>query len=88
MPHIRFRIRTLMIAIAAVAVLLSLVRFLSQHQVLLDMSFGLLVFVRTSACILVAPFVVDWLVSAQIRASSRCLPPREEPNEIGEAERA
>jgi hypothetical protein len=77
-----------MIAIAAVAVLLSLVRFVSQHPVLLGISFGLLLLFGTTACILVTPFAVDWLAGAQNRASSRFLPPREEPNEIGEAERA
>jgi hypothetical protein len=88
MSHIRFRIRTIMIAIAAVAVLLSLVRVVSQYAVLLGISFGLLLFFGTSACILVSPFAVDWLAGAQNRTSSRFLPPRDERNETGEGERA
>ncbi len=71
-----------MIAIAAVAVLLSLVRFISQRPVLLGISFGLLVLFGTSACILVTAFVVDLLAGARNQASSRFVPPREEPNEI------
>ncbi len=57
----RFRIQSIMTAIAAVAVLLSLVHFLSQHPVLLGISSGLLLLFGTSACILVWPFAVwNW----------------------------
>ena len=67
MSRIPFRIRTIMIAIAAVAVLLSLVRFISQRPVSLGISFGLLVLFGTSAWILVTAFVVDLLAGCEIK---------------------
>jgi hypothetical protein len=71
MRRFRFTIRTIMIAIAAIAVLMVLVRIALSNPVFVGVLLGILALFGPSVGLLLFPFVVDRLAAAQTRVASK-----------------
>jgi hypothetical protein len=87
MARFRFRMRTMMIAIAAAALLMGLVRFALQDPMILGISGGVLFWFGTSGAILITPFVVHRLDKAHVRVSPQSPPRTHARSPAGEAEK-
>ena len=87
MRRFRFKIRTLMITVATLAVVMVPARIAVYNQMVLGGMLGTLCFLGIIVAILVVPAAVGRGEAAQNRSSSKPPPSTEEWNSSGEAER-
>lgn len=83
----QLRIRTIMIAIAAFAVLMVPVRIALHNAAIVGVAFGVIALLGPSIGLSVFPFVLDKFAGPQSRVSSKLRPFADERNSSGEPKR-
>ena len=74
MPPIRFRLRTMMIAVAVAAAVMGVVRFAREYRFEFAVLVATLVLFSPTICLLLIPFAVDRLAEMRSRVMSKSTP--------------